>query len=72
MNLSKSVCELQNYKMYSENPDEMICGALYGSCPRYRKFKKAPGNFVIGVCPYYQNGRDKVARIIAELTPMPN
>ena len=72
MGQQKSACELRYYRVYSENPDEMFCGALYGTCPRYRKFSKAPGPFVIGVCPYYQNGRDKLAKIIAEIMPTPN
>ena len=55
-------CELLNYIRYSENPDAMICGALHGCC-RGMKFSKSY------TCPYYKDGRDKIAKIISEITP---
>ena len=67
----KSRCELLYYIRYSENPDEMICGAPHGCC-RGRKFNKAPGPLVINACPYYKEGRNKIAKIISEITPAVN
>lgn len=63
---NNSRCELLYYVRYSDNPDEMICGALYGCC-RGRKSDRA-----IGMCPYYKGGRDKIANMISEIMPAVN
>ena len=60
-------CELWYYILPSDNQDLKFCGCPIGLCPGYKKYRYNNHN----ICKYYDQGKKKAAKLIAEMMPLP-